>query len=93
MTLGVGPIGEMSNDVFAYCRAMAAFCRQRAAFERENDTFWTCEAEEWDNSIAEYARPGSQGRASRADWLGAVSMSGLAPEVLKRRKLLFLTVD
>ena len=44
-------------DVLAYCRAMTAFCRQRSAFEGENDTFWTCEAEEWDKLISEYASP------------------------------------
>jgi hypothetical protein len=44
-------------DVHAYCRAMAAFCRQRVEFEGEDDTFWTREAEEWDELISEYVDP------------------------------------
>jgi len=52
-------------DVPAYCRAMAAFCRQRAEFEGENDTFWTIEAEEWDELISEYASPRLQSRTAQ----------------------------
>jgi hypothetical protein len=52
-------------DVHAYCRAMAAFCRQRTEFEGENDTFWACEAEEWDKLISEYASPRSLSRTSQ----------------------------
>jgi hypothetical protein len=52
-------------DVLAYCRAMAAFCRQRSEFEGENDTFWTCEAEQWVKLISEYASPRPQSRTSQ----------------------------
>jgi hypothetical protein len=54
-------------DVHAYCRAMAAFCRQRVEFEGEDDTFWTREAEEWDELISEYAIPRSQSRTDASD--------------------------
>lgn len=36
-------------DKITYCRAMAVFCRQRAQFENEDTSFWTKEAEGWDN--------------------------------------------
>jgi hypothetical protein len=42
-------------NMIAHCRAMAAFCRQRAQFENEDTSFWTKEAEEWDNLIAQYS--------------------------------------
>jgi hypothetical protein len=60
-------------DVLAYCRAMAGFCRQRVEFEGEDDTFWTREAEEWDELISEYASPRPQGRTSQ---------TGLPPSIL-----------
>jgi hypothetical protein len=60
-------------DVLAYCRAMAAFCRQRAEFDGEDDTFWTSEAEEWDELIFEYASPRSQSRTAQTGLESAIA--------------------
>jgi hypothetical protein len=60
-------------DVLAYCRAMAAFCRQRADFEGEDDTFWTSEAEEWDELISEYASPRPQSRTAQTGLESAIA--------------------
>ena len=65
-------------DVLAHCRAMAAFCRQRTEFEGENDTFWTCEAEQWDKLISEYASPTKPNLANRFGFSDCVIASSEA---------------